>query len=156
MGKQATGRKIVAQNRRARFDYTIHQTLETGIVLEGTEVKSLRTGQASLTEAYVAPEGMELFLLNAFIPTYTRGGYTNHEPRRPRKLLAHKREIRKLEAQVARKGMTLIPLSLYLNPRGMIKLEVGVAEGKKKQDKREAIKERDWKREQATILKHNR
>ncbi|MGL5783916.1 MAG: SsrA-binding protein SmpB [Alphaproteobacteria bacterium] len=156
MGKQGDGRKIVVQNRRAKFDYFIHQTLETGVVLQGTEVKALRAGQASLGEAYVSPENAELFLINAFIPEYKQGGYTNHEPRRRRKLLARGREIRKLSGLVTRKGMTLIPVSLYLNPRGMIKLELGVAEGKKTQDKREAIKERDWKRQKAVLLKQSR
>jgi SsrA-binding protein len=156
MGKQASGRKVVAQNRRAKFDYFIHETLEAGVVLQGTEVKSLRTGQASLGEAYVSPENEALFLINAYVPEYKQRGYTNHEPRRPRKLLLRGREIRRLSVLVTRKGMTLIPISLYLNPRGIIKLELGVAEGKKKEDKREAIKEREWKRQKAVLLKQSR
>jgi SsrA-binding protein len=145
--------KVVAQNRRARFDYFITDTMEAGIVLAGSEVKSLRRGHASINESYASYQGDELYLLNAFVPEYTEAHQFNHDPKRPRKLLLHRRQITKLLGAVKRKGVTLIPLSIYFNGRGMAKLELGIAEGKKKHDKREAIKERDWNRDKARILR---
>lgn len=146
-------RQSVAQNRKARFNYTISDTLEAGIVLQGTEVKSLREGKANIRDAYATNEGNEIWLLNARIDEYTQGNRNNHKPTRPRKLLLKQREIKKLIGQLQTKGATLVPLELYFNERGYAKLELGVATGKKQHEKREAIKERDWKREQARAMK---
>lgn len=142
----------VAQNRRARFDYAIEDTFEAGIMLAGTEVKSLRRGQASINEAYAGDRGGELFLFNAHVPEYEAGSTFGHEPRRPRKLLLHRREIAKLLIAIRREGMTLIPLSVYFNKRGMAKVALGLAKGKQKADKRAAIKDRDWKRQKSRLL----
>jgi SsrA-binding protein len=152
MAKDATPRRYAAQNRRARHDYLIESTLETGIQLTGTEVKSLREGRASIAEAYAGEKDGELYLLNAHIPEYSASRF-NHEPRRPRKLLVHKREMRKLLGAVTREGKTLVPLAIYFNKRGRAKLDLALARGKHKADKRAAIKERDWKREQARLLR---
>jgi len=143
-----------AQNRKARHDYLIESTVETGIVLTGTEVKSLRLGQASIQEAFATPMRGQLMLVNAYIPEYANAGvHLQHETRRPRVLLLHKREASKLTGQIQREGMTLVPLSLYFNEKGMVKVELGLAKGKRKADKREAEKERDWKRDQARIMR---
>lgn len=144
---------VVAQNRKARHDYAIEETFEAGIVLTGTEVKSLRQGRAAITEAYAGERGGELFLLNAHIPEYTAANRFNHEPRRPRKLLLHRREIAKLIAAVQRKGMTVVPLSVYFTATGLAKVELALARGKRTYDKRIAVKERDWKRQKARLLR---
>ena len=149
--------KIVAENRRARFDYAIEQTFEAGIALTGTEVKSLRFGEGSIAESYaqVTVDG-GAWLINANIPEFSHGNRFNHEPKRPRKLLLHEREINKLHGAVARDGMTVVPLMIYFNSRGRAKIEIALAKGRKAHDKREHIKERDWKKEAGRILKEHR
>lgn len=147
------GGRVAAENRRARHDYLIEDTVEAGIVLVGTEVKSLRAGQASLAEAYAGPKDEAIWLLNCHIPPYEQAGRENHEPRRPRKLLLHKREMERLLAAVKQKGVTLVPLKIYFNNRGIAKLLLGLAKGKKQHDKRQADKERDWKRQKARLLR---
>lgn len=145
--------KIIADNRRARFDYFIEETLEAGVQLLGTEVKALREGRATIAESYASPERGELFLINSYIPEYNPASQFNHEPRRPRKLLVKKRELNKLMAAVEREGRTLVPLKLYFNERGRAKLEIALAKGKKVADKRATEKARDWKREQGRLLR---
>ncbi|MFZ5747791.1 MAG: SsrA-binding protein SmpB [Pseudomonadota bacterium] len=145
--------KTVAENRRARYDYAIEDVYEAGIALTGTEVKSLRFGEGSITESYAEVKNGEVWLINSNVPEFSHGNRFNHEPRRPRKLLLHEREINKLHGAVAREGMTLVPLSIYFNGRGRAKVELALAKGKKTHDKRESIKERDWKREQARLLR---
>ncbi len=145
--------KIAAQNRKARRNYFIEETLEAGIALLGTEVKSLRQGHGSLTDAYAADRGGELYLFNVHIPEYRHGNRQNHAPRRPRKLLLHKRELNRLLGSIRRDGMTAVPLSIYFNERGLAKVELGLAKGKRKYDKRAAEKERDWRREKARLLR---
>lgn len=147
--------KVVAENRRARFDYFVEERLEAGIQLVGTEVKSLRHGEGSIAESYATVEGEEVWLINSHIPEYSHGNRMNHEPRRPRKLLLKAREIAKLQGAVTRQGLTLVPLSIYFNGRGKAKVELAVARGKKMHDKRETIKERDWKRDQARLLRQH-
>lgn len=149
----AGARQIAAQNRRARHDYQIEDSFEAGLVLTGSEVKSLRGGRASIGEAYVTERAGELYLLGAHIPEYKAATHNNHEPRRLRKLLVHRRELAKLIGQVRREGYTLIPMSIYFNERGIAKLEVGLARGKRKADKREDIKARDWERRKAKLLR---
>ena len=144
---------VVADNRKARRNYEILSTLEAGLALTGSEVKSLRSGRASLGEAYAAEEGGELYLINAHIPEYEAANRENHAPKRPRKLLLHKREIGRLIGAVQREGMTLIPLKLYFNARGRAKLELAVARGKKVFDKRETEKKRDWDRAKARLMR---
>lgn len=144
----------VAENRRARYDYEILDTLEAGIVLTGTEVKSLRTGKAQITESYASPEGGELWLINANIPEYLQANRFNHEEKRRRKLLVSKKELAKLASEVQRGGNTIVPLKLYFNERGKAKLLIGLAKGKKNYDKRETEKNRDWAREKSRIMKH--
>ncbi len=146
-------RTLVAQNRKARHNYIIEDSLEAGLALMGTEVKSLREGRASIGEAYAAEEGGELFLLNAHIPEYPAASQFNHAPRRPRKLLVHRRERNRLLGQIQREGYTLVPLRLYFNPRGIAKIELGLARGKRKVDKRETEKKRDWQREKARLMR---
>ena len=146
-------RKLVAENRRARFDYLIEETLEAGIQLLGTEVKALRAGRANIAESYASVEHGELYLINAHIPEYAPASQFNHEPRRRRKLLVRQRELSKLRSAVEREGRTLAPLKLYFNERGIAKLEIALARGKKAHDKREATKDRDWKRQQARLLR---
>lgn len=148
--------KTVAENRRARFDYAIEDTYEAGIALTGTEVKSLRFGEGSIAESYAEVKGEEVWLVNANIPEFSHGNRFNHEPKRPRKLLLNAREINKLHGAVAREGMTLVPLSIYFNARGRAKVELALAKGRKAHDKREHIKERDWKRDQSRILREHR
>src|ERR1700750_2808638 len=140
--------KIVAENRRARFDYAVEDVYEAGIALTGTEVKSLRFGEGSIAESYAEVKEGEVWLVNANIPEFSHGNRYNHEPKRPRKLLLHEREIQKLGQSVQREGMTLIPLSIYFNGRGRAKVELALAKGKKLHDKRDTEKARDWKREQ--------
>lgn len=153
--KQTTFDKVktVAENRRARFDYYIEDTFEAGIVLSGTEVKSLRFGEGSIAESYAEVKGGEVWLVNANIPEFSHGNRFNHEPKRPRKLLLHEREIARLHGAVERKGMTLVPLSVYFNARGRAKVELALAKGKQDHDKRQSIKERDWKRDKARIMR---
>lgn len=146
-------RKIVAENRRGRFDYKITDIFEAGLMLTGTEVKALREGKANIAESYAAPEHDAIWLINANIPEYSSGNRENHEPKRKRKLLLHKREIAQLAQAVERKGFTLVPLKLYFNNRGLAKLEVGIGEGKKAPDKRDTVKDRDWKRQQQRLLR---
>jgi SsrA-binding protein len=145
--------KTVAENRRARFEYFLDEIFEAGIALTGTEVKSLRFGEGSIAESYAEVKDDEVFLVNANIPEFSHGNRHNHEPKRPRKLLLHEREINRLRAGVAREGMTLIPLSVYFNARGRAKVELALARGKKLHDKRETIKDRDWKREQGRLMR---
>jgi SsrA-binding protein len=146
--------RYVAMNRRARHDYFITDTLEAGIVLTGTEVKSLRLGQSSIQEAYAGPKDGSLYLMNAYIPIYKQAGeHLQHETHRPRQLLLHKREMSKLLGSVKRDGITIVPLGVYFNRRGIAKVELGLAKGKHKADKREAIKQRDWQRDKARILR---
>ena len=154
MAKDTREFKIAADNRRARFDYEIGEVFEAGIMLTGTEVKSLRGGKATIAESYVSVDRKgEVYLINANIPEYLQANRFNHEPKRPRKLLLHERQINKLHGAVAREGMTLVPLSVYFNSKGRAKVELALAKGKKTHDKRETIKERDWKREQSRILR---
>lgn len=145
--------KIVADNRRARFNYEIGQTVEAGIMLAGTEVKSLRAGQSNITDSYAGEKGGEMWLYNAYIPEYLQANRFNHEPRRPRKLLLHKREIARLWQAVARDGMTVVPLRIYFNDQGRAKVELALARGKKLHDKRETSKKRDWDREKGRLLR---
>ena len=145
--------KVVAENRRARFDYFIDERMEAGIALTGTEVKALRKGEGSIAESYATVDGEEVWLINSHIPEYSHGNRLNHEPRRQRKLLLKGREIAKLHGAVTRQGLTLVPLSIYFNSRGKAKVELALARGKKVHDKRETIKDRDWKREQARLMR---
>jgi SsrA-binding protein len=145
--------KTVAENRRARYDYFIDTTYEAGLALTGTEVKALRCGEGSIAESYAEVTNGEVWLVNANIPEFSHGNRFNHEPKRPRKLLLHEREINKLHGAVARDGMTLVPLSIYFNSRGRAKVELALAKGKKAHDKRETIKQRDWKREAGRIMR---
>lgn len=154
MAAREEARRLAAQNRRARFDYFIDDTLEAGLMLTGTEVKSLRTGKASINEAYAGISKGELFLFNAHIPEYLQAGrWLQHEVRRPRKLLLHRRELSKLMMALKTKGATIIPMSIYFNDRGIAKVELGVATGKKKVDKRETEKERSWQRDKARLMR---
>lgn len=151
--KPDDGRKLVAENRRARFDYLIEETFETGVQLLGTEVKSLRSGRANIAESYASTDRGELWLVNSTIPIYAPAAQFNHEPTRPRKLLVRSRELSKLRSAVERDGRTLVPLELYFNARGIAKLKLALARGKKAHDKRAATKDRDWKRDQARLLR---
>jgi len=144
--------RYIAQNRKARHDYLIEDTIEAGLILAGSEVKSLRRGGVSINEAYAAERAGELYLMNANIPEYA-AARINHEPRRPRKLLLHKKELNRLAGAVTRDGMTLVPLGLYFNERGIAKVAIGLAKGKRKADKRAAEKERDWQRQKGRILR---
>jgi SsrA-binding protein len=145
--------RVAAQNRKARHNYSIEDSLEVGIVLQGSEVKSLREGRATITEAYAAEQGGDLYLINSYIPEYKQAGQFNHEARRPRKLLLHKRQIGKMIGAIQREGMTLVPLKLYFNDRGRAKLELGVAKGKRNYDKRESEKKKDWDRQKARAMR---
>jgi SsrA-binding protein len=151
--KKALADGVIAVNRRARFDYELEDTFEAGMQLTGTEVKSLRQGRANIAESYVSPEKGEIYLINADFPPYEMGNRFNHEPRRPRKLLLHKKEISKLRGAVAKEGRTIVPLRLYFNDRGIAKLQIALAKGKKTIDKRETKKERDWQRDKQRLLK---
>ena len=148
-------KKIVAENRRAKFEYFIEDVFEAGIALQGTEVKALRGGEGNIAESYAEVKGKHVFLVNSNIPEYSHGNRENHEPRRPRKLLLHEREIAKMHGAVERKGMTLVPLMIYFNSQGRAKVELALAKGKKTHDKREVIKDRDWKRDQQRIMKEH-
>ena len=145
--------KMVAENRRARFDYAIDEVFEAGIALQGTEVKSLRFGEGSITESYAEVRDGQVWLVNSNVPEFSHGNRFNHEPKRPRKLLLHERKIEKMHGAVARKGMTLVPLSVYFNGQGRAKVELALAKGKNAADKRDTIKERDWKREQSRLMR---
>lgn len=147
-------KNIVAQNRKARHDYFIEDVFEAGIVLSGTEVKSLREGKASLVDSYADSQNSEIFLINCYIPEYTKANRFNHIPRRQRKLLLHRQQINKLIGKVKNKGYTLIPLSIYFDKRNFAKIELGLAKGKAKYDKRAEIKDREWKMEQKKIIKN--
>jgi SsrA-binding protein len=151
--KNEPDRKIVADNRKARFNYEIVDTLEAGLVLAGSEVKSLRESKANIQESYASPEGGEMWLINSYIPEYLKASRFNHEPRRRRKLLLSKRELSRLALSVEKQGMTLIPLKLYFNDKGRAKLELAIARGKKLHDKRDTEKKRDWSREKQRLMK---
>jgi SsrA-binding protein len=146
-------KKLVADNRKARYEFEIGETYEAGIMLAGSEVKSLRAGKANITESYAGPSGDELFLFNADIPEYDKAHQFNHERRRPRKLLLNRRQINKLLGAVQREGMTIVPLKLYFNDRGRAKLEVALAKGKKLHDKRATERDRDWQRDKARLMR---
>ena len=151
--KNDSGQRVVADNRKARHNYSIESTFEAGLVLTGSEVKSLRTGRANIGESYAHAKDGEILLVNSYIPEYTMANRFNHEPRRTRKLLVRKSEARKLASAVQREGMTLIPLRLYFNLKGVAKLELGLARGKKLHDKRESEKARDWARDKARLIR---
>ena len=145
--------KLVAENRKARFNYEIGDTLEAGIALTGSEVKSLRSGRANIADSYATDDGGELYLINAHIAEYTQAGRTNHAPTRPRKLLRHRKEIGKLAGAIQREGMTVVPLKLYFNQRGIAKVLLGLAKGKKLHDKRDTEKRRDWDRQKGRLMR---
>jgi SsrA-binding protein len=151
--KEEGNRKLVADNRKARFNYQILDSFEAGIALTGTEVKSLRVGKATIGESYAGPSGEELLLFNADIPEYLQANRFNHERRRPRKLLLHKRQINKLIGAVQREGLTIVPMKLYFNERGRAKVELALARGKTLGDKRETEKKRDWQREKGRLMR---
>jgi SsrA-binding protein len=151
--KSDPNNRTVAENRKARHNYEIGDVIEAGLQLTGTEVKSLRAGKANIAESYAAEEKGELVLINAHIPEYDQGNRFNHEPRRPRKLLLHKREIARLFNAVQRDGMTIVPLKLYFNDKGLAKLAIAVGRGKKDYDKRQDAKKRDWQRDKARLMR---
>ena len=146
--------KVVAQNRKARHNYFIEETFEAGLVLTGTEVKSLRGGRSTIAESYVTEQGGEAWLVNANIPEYAGGNRFNHEPRRPRKLLLHRAQVNKLIGAIQREGRTVVPLQVYFNEQGRAKIEIALGTGKKAHDKRQSIKERDWQRQRSRLLAH--
>jgi SsrA-binding protein len=152
--KKEDNNKIIAENRKARFSYAIDDTLEAGIALVGSEVKSLRGGKSTIAESYAQAKDGELWLVNAYIPEYTQASRFNHEPKRVRKLLVHKHQAHKLSVAIQREGMTLIPLKMYFNEKGRAKVLLGVAKGKKTHDKRETEKQRDWQRDKARLLRN--
>ncbi len=147
--------KVIAENRRARYDYAIESDIECGIILEGSEVKSMRVGQTNIAESYAAVENGEMWLVNAYVAPYAAAKTWGHEERRRRKLLVSKKELSKLWQATARKGMTLVPLVMYFNHRGIVKIKIGIAKGKKAQDKRATEKSRDWSRQKARLLRNN-
>jgi len=151
--RKQEGIKVVADNRRARFDYELMQNFEAGIELKGSEVKSLRVGHINLAEAYAAMKGEELYLFNSNVPEYREANRFNHEPKRPRKLLLHAKEISRLASGVLRDGLTIVPIKMFFNPRGHVKVDIALARGKKNVDKRETIKTRDWNREKSRLLR---
>jgi SsrA-binding protein len=153
MAPKREGGKVVAENRKARFNYDIEEKLEAGIVLTGSEVKSLRTGKANIADSYASSEGGELFLVNAHIAEYVQAGRNGHSPARPRKLLLHRKEMGRLAGAIQREGMTVVPLRLYFNARGIAKVELGMAKGKKLHDKRETEKKRDWERQKGRLMR---
>ena len=152
--KPELDREVVAQNRKARFDYFIEETFEAGLQLTGTEVKSLRGGRSTIAESYVTENGGEAWLVNANIPLYASGNRYNHEPKRPRKLLLHKAQINKLIGAIQREGRTVVPLQVYFNGQGRAKIEIALAKGKQAHDKRQTIKDRDWQRQRSRLLSH--
>jgi SsrA-binding protein len=145
--------KLIAENRRARFDYFLEETFEAGISLTGSEVKSLRLGKANIAESYASAEGREIALVNAYIPEYGPANRFNHEPKRPRRLLLHRRQIDRMLGAVRRDGRTIIPTRLYWNDKGLAKLELAIAKGKSAPDKRQTVADRDWKREQGRLMR---
>lgn len=151
--KKDVDKKVVAENRKARHNFEIMENFEAGIMLQGTEVKALREGRANIAESYASAEGGEIFLINANIPIYAKASRFNHEPRRHRKLLLHAKQINRLIIGTQREGMTIVPLKLYFNERNMVKLEIGLAKGRKSHDKREVSKKRDWDRQKARIMR---
>lgn len=155
--KEEPSRKQIADNKRARFEYKLGEVLEAGIILTGTEVKALREGKANIAESYCSvepgPNGTEVWLINANIPEYSSGNRLNHKPKRPRKLLLHRRQVDQLTGAVERKGQTIIPLKMVFDKRGLVKLDIALAEGKKLVDKRETMKERDWGRQKQRLMK---
>ncbi len=151
--KKEPAHKIVADNRKARFNYEIGEVFEAGIALTGTEVKSLRTGRATIAESYADARGGEIWLINSNIPEYLQASRFNHAPKRPRKLLLHKSQIKKLAGAVEREGMTIVPLRLFFNEKGRAKLDIALGRGKKLHDKRETEKQRDWNREKTRLLR---
>jgi len=154
MAKKAEPRfKIAADNRKARFNYAIGEAFEAGIVLTGTEIKSLRNGKATIAESYADAKDGEIWLVNSNIPEYLQANRNNHTPKRPRKLLLHKRQINKLIGAVEREGMTIVPLKIYFNERGRAKVEIALAKGKKLHDKRDTEKRRDWQRERGRLMR---
>ncbi|MBK5197625.1 MAG: SsrA-binding protein SmpB [Methyloceanibacter sp.] len=153
MAPKREGGKLVAENRKARFNYEIEEKLEAGIQLLGSEVKSLRTGKANIADAYASSEGGELYLINAHIAEYTQSGRAHHDPTRRRKLLLHRREVGRLAGAIQKEGMTLVPLKLYFNARGIAKVELGLGKGKKLHDKRETEKKRDWDRQKGRLMR---
>ena len=144
--------KVVAQNRKARHNYFIEETFEAGLVLTGTEVKSLRGGRSTIAESYITALEGEAWLVNATIPEYASGNRFNHEPRRPRKLLLHRSQVSKLIGAIQREGRTVVPLQIYFNPKGRAKIEIALATGKKAHDKRQSIRDRDWQRQRSRLL----
>lgn len=148
-----TSYKIIADNRKARYNFSIDDTIEAGLMLSGTEVKALREGKANIAESYASDEDGEIWLINSNIPVYLQANRFNHEPRRRRKLLLRQREIEKLRNGISREGMTIVPMKLYFNDRGIAKLEIALAKGKKVHDKRETEKKRDWQRDKARIMR---
>ena len=153
MAEKNTLFKVVADNRKARFNYEIGETFEAGIALTGSEVKSLRAGKATIAESYADARAGEIWLVNANIPEYLQAGRFNHAPKRPRKLLLHKRQIAKMSGAVEREGMTIVPLKLYFNDKGRAKVELAIARGKKLHDKRETERKRSWDRERGRLLR---
>lgn len=149
----AQTKTLIAENRRARFDYFLEENIEAGLVLTGTEVKALREGRANIAESYAAPEGRDMVLINAYIPEYGPANRFNHEPRRPRRLLLHRRQIDKMMAAVQREGRTIVPTRLYWDEKGRAKLELAIAKGKTAPDKRQAVADRDWARDKARLLR---
>jgi SsrA-binding protein len=147
--------KIIAENRRARYDYAIEDDIEVGIILQGSEVQSLRQGGATIADSYAAVEGGELWLVNSYIGPYLAAKTWGHDERRRRKLLARNKELSRLWNATQREGMTIVPLVMYFNDRGLVKLKVGIAKGKKNHDKRETEAKRDWQKQKARLLKHN-
>jgi SsrA-binding protein len=145
--------KLIAENRRARFDYFLEDRIEAGLILTGTEVKSLREGKAQIADSYASAEGREMVLINAYIAEYGKANRFNHEPRRHRKLLLHRRQIDKLLAAIQREGKTIVPTRLYFNDKGLVKLELALAKGKKLHDKRATEADRDWKRDQGRLMR---
>src|SRR4051794_23520135 len=154
-GRPTSVKKVVAENRKARYNYEIVDTYEAGLMLTGTEVKSLREGKANIAESYATDEGGEMWLINSYLPEYLQANRFNHEPRRRRKLLLSKREVNRLQGAVNREGMSLIPLKIYFNDQGRAKLELALGKGKKLHDKRESEKERDWNRQKSRLLKEH-
>ena len=153
--KSKSGNRNIALNRKARYNFHIEEDFEAGIILTGTEVKSLRSGEANITDAFAEAKMGELFLINAYIKEYEMGNRHNHEARRPRKLLMHRKEMNKIAAAIQRKGKTLVPLALYFNDKNKVKVKIGLAVGKKAHDKRATEKERDWNREKGRLMKEN-
>jgi SsrA-binding protein len=145
--------KVIAENRKARFNFAVEDTVEAGIALTGTEVKSIRNGKSTIAESYADPKNGEIWLINCNIPEYLQANRFNHEPKRPRKLLLHRKQINKLMGAVERQGMTLVPLKMYFNERGRVKLQLALAKGKQLHDKRASEKDRDWSREKGRLLR---